>query len=604
MANKSVISIDIDDRQFASFLQLFNTFQDKLGELPEDWKRVNEASHATGQALAGAMGALVESMVTASGHAKSLSEHLRDASDAQKQFGTATRQSESGLKKMASEAKELGESIFGIGKFLFKIGAIGIGAGVGALFGIDKLSESAVSNQRAARTLGLTTGQFRAFDTDLGRNVGNNTLQNVVNAQHSISGQIMLSRATGLSQEQLAGMDAGSISAVLAMRENAYIKANPGWNMQTIGAQGFTQLGESQSDLLLHGNAPLSEQQRAYRQYQSDSRSLNYGDGTVDALYDFSNRLRMAGQHIETDLSDKLSELNRNGALSAFITNLEKDAELLINGALTPNNLKSLQDGLTSVATYLGSGDFKQDVKEISEDIGMLASAMKWAAGEIKKIIHPDPNTPEGKIHQALGFMHNASAKVTGAIGYVLGKDVDELGWVKDKLFPNRNNPGNLRSAPGVPSVGGFAKFASINDGYAAMASLLQSYPSKHHADTLSSIINTYAPSSDHNNVSAYIADVMKQTGFKADQKLNLNDPQVLLKLLAAMVKHENGTKISPQQIAQDISQSTWGSNSSNANLKQLIAAISRQNAKGTTVVVKNNAGANVAISTNAAAVQ
>jgi soluble lytic murein transglycosylase-like protein len=237
--------------------------------------------------------------------------------------------------------------------------------------------------------LGLTTGQYRAFDTDLGRDVGDSTLQNVVSAKQDIAGRYWLQHTTGLSQQQIGSMDAGSIAAAVAMAENIYIKNHPNWSMQTIQAAGFTQLGESQSDLLLHGNTPLSEQQRALRQYQSDSGSLNYGGGTVDALYDFNNRLRIAGQHIETDFSDKLSELNRNGALSNFITSLEKDAEILFNGVLTDKNLSSMEAGLTDVATYLGSPEFRAGVKSLGTDIINLASLVAKALGIVT------PNAPD-----------------------------------------------------------------------------------------------------------------------------------------------------------------------------------------------------------------
>jgi hypothetical protein len=390
MANKPIISIDVDDRQFAAFFQLFQQFEDKLGEMPESWKAVNDASNATAEALAGSTGALLESMLQASDHAATLAGHLKSATDAQKQFGSATHQSESGLKKMAKEAKELGENIFGIGKFLFKMGAIGVGAVGAGLFGIDKLADSAVANQRSARQLGLTTGQYRAFDTDLGRDVGSNTLTNVVDARHSLSGQVFLERATGLSQQQLASMDSGSVAAVLSMRENAAIKANPNWSMQSMAALGFTQLGESQSDLMLHGAVPAAELQKGFGQYQSDSGSLNYGNDTVEGLYDFSNRLKIAGQHVETYFSDKLSELNRNGALSHFVTSLEKDAEILLNGIFTPKNLKGIEKGLTKFASLLASPEFISNTKAIADGMASLAKAI----AETLHLIAPD-GTPK-----------------------------------------------------------------------------------------------------------------------------------------------------------------------------------------------------------------
>lgn len=50
-----------------------------------------------------------------------------------------------------------------------------------------------------------------------------------------------------------------------------------------------------------------------------------------------------------------------------------------------------------------------------------------------------------------------------------------------------------------------------------------------------------WAPSADGNDVPGYIASLSKQTGFGADQALNLHDPKVLAPLLSAITKRENG---------------------------------------------------------------
>lgn len=112
------------------------------------------------------------------------------------------------------------------------------------------------------------------------------------------------------------------------------------------------------------------------------------------------------------------------------------------------------------------------------------------------------------------------------------------------------NNPGNLRSWGNTPteerfrggvSIGSFAKFGSAQDGLDAMAGLLTG---KGYAgagiNTISGILNKYAPGKE-NNTSAYIADVAGRTGFGANARLNLSDPNTLSSLMAAMIHHEQG---------------------------------------------------------------
>ncbi|QZN97358.1 hypothetical protein [Symbiopectobacterium purcellii] len=101
------------------------------------------------------------------------------------------------------------------------------------------------------------------------------------------------------------------------------------------------------------------------------------------------------------------------------------------------------------------------------------------------------------------------------------------------------NNPGNLRTAPNTTgSNGGFATFASPNDGLAAMARQLMLYGDRG-TSRLNDIISTYAPPRE-NDTRSYIRAVSQTTGYEPSQPLNLHDPATLQTLMAAMIKHEN----------------------------------------------------------------
>ncbi|WP_289992144.1 hypothetical protein [Photorhabdus laumondii] len=115
---------------------------------------------------------------------------------------------------------------------------------------------------------------------------------------------------------------------------------------------------------------------------------------------------------------------------------------------------------------------------------------------------------------------------------------------VKDSFGLRNNNPGNVRDAPnGIGYVKGqsgtFVKFANSHDGNAALARQLMLYGDRK-INTLNSIISTYAPKKDRNNTQAYIDFVSKETSYPANQSLDLHEPQVLEKLINAMIKQEN----------------------------------------------------------------
>lgn len=116
------------------------------------------------------------------------------------------------------------------------------------------------------------------------------------------------------------------------------------------------------------------------------------------------------------------------------------------------------------------------------------------------------------------------------------------------------NNPGNIidgpfaRSLPGYAGTDGkFAKFASLDDGNAAIDRLLQSYGNRG-INTPNAIINRWAPPSDNNPTQTYAANVAKALGVDPNAPLDLNNPAVLSQIRGAITKQENGAVASLPQ--------------------------------------------------------
>lgn len=111
------------------------------------------------------------------------------------------------------------------------------------------------------------------------------------------------------------------------------------------------------------------------------------------------------------------------------------------------------------------------------------------------------------------------------------------------------NNPGNIidspfaKAMPGyIGSDGRFAKFASLDDGNAAMDRLLQSYGNRG-LNTPEGIINRWAPPSDNNPTQAYAAKVARQLGVQPNATIDMNSPQVRQQLAQAITLQENGPR-------------------------------------------------------------
>lgn len=112
------------------------------------------------------------------------------------------------------------------------------------------------------------------------------------------------------------------------------------------------------------------------------------------------------------------------------------------------------------------------------------------------------------------------------------------------------NNPGNIRWGDDwkglVPkdqrTDKSFCQFTTPEYGIRAMIIILRNYQRKYGLDTVSGIIKRWAPPNE-NNTQAYINSVAQATGVTPDQRIDTNDSRFMIKLLQAIIKHENGNQ-------------------------------------------------------------
>lgn len=366
MANKPIINIDVNAEQFKAFYELYEQLQAKIETMPKEWQQIDA------------------SIRRSTNTAKTLTNGIQSSTEAQRQFNIMAREGLHTMSKMAKEASNVGKAVFDIGKWLLKIGAIGGGiAGLGGIFSaisLRDLAHSAVTEQRGARGVGLTPGQFKAFGMDFGRFLDPSILSHVADAQNSYQGRVWLGLATGLGAQAVANQGPDQLAIRLATRAHDWWTKTPASQRtaENLAAAGFTQSGLTLEDVRRLGNTPMSELQAARSQYGRDQRSLNVSNGTTQAWYEFDRQITLAGRMLETSLTNRLVELAPS--LRSFVTTLTKDADQLINDIFTPKNLKAVEDGITGLTTYLGSPTFQQDMKDFAGLIGLVAGAIRKAA--------------------------------------------------------------------------------------------------------------------------------------------------------------------------------------------------------------------------------
>lgn len=108
------------------------------------------------------------------------------------------------------------------------------------------------------------------------------------------------------------------------------------------------------------------------------------------------------------------------------------------------------------------------------------------------------------------------------------------------------NNPGNIRRNSDVfqgektSSDREFKQFKSMAYGYRAVFRILFNYHKNYKLDTIRKMIERWAPPKE-NHTEKYIKYVSDYSGIPADDPININDREQMIRIVAAMSKVENG---------------------------------------------------------------
>jgi hypothetical protein len=109
------------------------------------------------------------------------------------------------------------------------------------------------------------------------------------------------------------------------------------------------------------------------------------------------------------------------------------------------------------------------------------------------------------------------------------------------------NNPGNIRRTSDqwqglktIQSDVAFFQFVNPVYGIRALAKILRNYQEKYGLRTIETIISRWAPPNE-NDTGAYIRHVANVVGVAPDDAIDVNDLDIMMKLVNGIIKHENG---------------------------------------------------------------
>lgn len=238
--------------------------------------------------------------------------------------------------------------------------------------------------------------------------------------------------------------------------------------------------------------------------------------------------------------AEGLAQMGRS-ALGGYLA-YQAGEEEKANSAAQSEALKSFLGGGGAEST--GSRPPNVDTATPSPDNGPSPSAVKT----------PAVMTPQARIDQAFDALRSVE---NPGLPSVTSK-AEPMGSLPGMSRGLRNNnPLNIEAGDFTKgqtgytgSDGRFAKFSSLDQGIRAADNLLTVYSKKHGLNTVSGIVNRWAPPSDGNPTSAYADTVAKAIGVAPDQPIDMGDSSVRRRVIEAMSKFENGRPLTTAQPA------------------------------------------------------
>lgn len=259
-------------------------------------------------------------------------------------------------------------------------------------------------------------------------------------------------------------------------------------------------------------------------------------EASQGGIYNISYNERSGNFEIKVD-DAKLQQAMRlgggviSGSFSPAVAPSKKQAQELV-GALNMlvGNMASLRD---LDPTFQGS---KVDFNE---------AKTFFATGKTPKSLKGGASQEQVSARQQF---EKAAAEFDKAINQSIDITQEQRQQAVDRSVPRgirNNNPGNIefgtyaRRQGATKGDGRFAIFDTPEEGFQAAENLVKSYGSRG-INTIEKIVNRWAPPSE-NNTQAYINQVVKRTGLPKDIPLDLNNPDIVRKIVNAKIWVENG---------------------------------------------------------------
>ncbi|MCC3733712.1 hypothetical protein LLS47_12315 [Rouxiella badensis] len=310
----------------------------------------------------------------------------------------------------------------------------------------------------------------------------------------------------------------------LAFAQNALLDFNK---------QADDLINNPQTGLITKQGAQAMGQSQAISGQLSDLAQKTYAaipDG--DVKQQFWGQFQQAGQQVSTRA--KTYEVGQRqqfeaGQFQGLITNLQQQAENSFddNDAFVAANLQA-KDQIVAYGQTHGQSpeEIEANWTNFRDKSSQAALTAQLTAGRYDQFLQKNGEPSD----------------LTGVTRFTAHGNSSSARGVRN------NNPGNIEASDQNPwegqtgSDGRFATFETPEHGIRALGKNLLSY-NRQGIDTVSEVVNRWAPAADGNNTDAYIKALCKSVGVGPNDPLDMSNPNTLAALCAGIVTHENGNQ-------------------------------------------------------------
>ncbi len=629
MAFKSIIDIDINDAKFKEFLESFQRYKEKAEDAPEDWHKLAGAISGASNEMRGFGRHQKAALTGADRDARKLSRSLKGASSAQQGFVQNVRRGSSGLRgfSMDAAAAALGLDALATPIALVVGGIVAIGAAAAkATLSLDKLT---ASKFKSAKEMGMTVAQQQAFQ-NYGSQLFENpdaTLTAIRNAKMNPADAVPL-RALGISGAAISHDSTVQLAFMVAKNAHELLKGVPKdvrgsvWEARTQGKLG----GLNQAELFAGRRSSMARIDHYQQKYTEHVKS--YAISTAAARRAVS--VTQAGGELKgkvvTDLEKvAASKLATTAAMKTIRTlragvNDGGDIVHKVVSAVDYAAHATIQTAKRFAATVDAAGKTFRRWVDGGKGLHAQGDALKgfmlrdegtsraaqakatyeafvkkhpnWSAKPIPKLFPlAPPPAPTSVATQAAALKGMAerykftsrAASTESAYKAFLKAHPQSKNW-----WRTIHNPMDIEAYKGDASYLNpgngirYAKFGSNAEDYRKAAALVRGYGRK----SLYGIIQTYE---GRIPTTGTMSAAEKASGFGAHQRLNLDNPMTMAKVLTGIRVTEQAHKRSDTQIYEAI--------------YKALQQIARNTAKTQDIHVHaaNGPGSRIAVATHAA---